>query len=69
MIQDNEITINVDGMFYNGHPIKITNDQILFDNQEIALDIKGSTLKNYEIGVTAETLNKRWNNVSDQRPR
>jgi hypothetical protein len=63
MIQDNEITINVDGMFYNGYPIKITNDQILFDNQEIALDIKGTTLKNYEIGVTAETLNKRWNNV------
>jgi hypothetical protein len=69
MIQDNEIIINVDGMFYNGRPIKITNDQILFDNQEIALDIKGTTLKNYEIGVTAETLNKRWNNVSDQRPR
>ena len=58
MIQDNEITINVDGMFYNGYPIKITNDQILFDNQEIALDIKGTTLKNYEIGVTAETLNE-----------
>ncbi len=44
-------------MFYNGCPIKITNDQILFDNQEVALDIKGTTLKNYEIGVTAETLN------------
>ena len=58
MIQDNEITINVDGMFYNGCPIKITNDQILFDNQEIALDIKGTVLKNYEIGITAETLNK-----------
>ena len=64
MIQDNEIIINVDGMFHNGCPIKITNDQILFDNQEIALDIKGTILKNYEIGVTAETLNKRWNNVS-----
>ena len=58
MIQDNEIIINGDGIFYNGHPIKITNDQILFDNQEIALDIKGTVLKNYEIGITAETLNK-----------
>ncbi len=58
IIQDNEIIVNGEGMFYNGHPIKITNDQILFDNQEIALDIKGTVLKNYEIGVTAETLNK-----------
>lgn len=58
MIQDNEIIINGDGMFYNGRPIKITNDQILFDNQEIALDIKGTVLKNYEIGIIAETLNK-----------
>ena len=58
MIQDNEIIIIGDGIFYNGYPIKITNDQILFDNQEIALDIKGTVLKNYEIGITAETLNK-----------
>lgn len=58
MIQKNEIIIIGDGMFYNGYPIKITNDQILFDNQEIALDIKGTVLKNYEIGITAETLNK-----------
>jgi hypothetical protein len=58
MIQDNEIIIKGDGMFYNGRPIKITNDQILFDNQEIALDIKGTVLTNYEIGIIAETLNK-----------
>jgi hypothetical protein len=58
MIQDNEIIIIGDGIFYNGYPIKITNDQILFDNQEIALDIKGTVLKNYEIGITAETFNK-----------
>ena len=58
LIQDNEIIIIGDGIFYNGYPIKITNDQILFDNQEIALDIKGTVLKNYEIGITAETLNK-----------
>lgn len=58
VIQDNEIIIIGEGIFYNGWPIKITNDQILFNNQEIALDIKGTVLKNYEIGVTAETLNK-----------
>ena len=58
MIQDNQIIIMGDGIFYNGYPIKITNDQILFDNQEIALDIKGTILKNYEIGISAETLNK-----------
>jgi len=58
MIQNNEIIIIGEGMFYNGYPLKITNDQILFDNQEIALDIKGTVLKNYEIGITAETLNK-----------
>ena len=58
VIQRNEIIIIGDGMFYNMYPIKITNDQILFNNQEIALDIKGTVLKNYEIGVTVETLDK-----------
>ena len=58
MIQDNEIIINGDGLFYNGRSITITNDQIFFDNQEIALDIKGTVLKNYETGITTGTLNK-----------
>lgn len=50
-----EITLLGDGFHYNGSLIKITQDEILVDNQEIALDIKGTSLKNYEVGITFQT--------------
>lgn len=53
---NNEITINADGMYYNQSPIKITENQILLNNEEIAIDLKGTELRNYEVGIVAETV-------------
>src|ERR687885_255563 len=52
MIQ-NQIIIKTEGMYYNRTPIKITENQILIDDKEVALDLKGTVLKNYEAGVVA----------------
>jgi hypothetical protein len=52
---NNEITITTDGMYYNLSPIKITENQILLDGEEIAVDIKGTELRNYEVGIVAVT--------------
>jgi hypothetical protein len=53
---ENQITITSDGMYYNRSPIKITENEILIDNREVALDIKGTVLKNYEAGIVTETF-------------
>jgi hypothetical protein len=53
---NNEITIIADGMCYNRSAIKIKENQILLDGEEIALDLKDTELKNYEVGIEAETL-------------
>jgi hypothetical protein len=53
---NNEITINADGMYYNQSQIKITENQILLNNEEIAIDLKGTELRNYEVGIVAETV-------------
>jgi hypothetical protein len=54
--KESYITIKTDGMYYNGAPIKITEKEILIDNKEVAIDLKGTVLKNYEIGIAAETF-------------
>ena len=54
-INSNEITITADGMHYNRSPIKITENQILLNDEEIAVDLKGTELRNYEAGIVAET--------------
>jgi hypothetical protein len=54
-INSNEITITADGMHYNRSPIKITENQILLNGEEIAVDLKGTELRNYEAGIVAET--------------
>jgi hypothetical protein len=51
-----EVTITADGMYYNRSPIKITENEILFDNEEIAVDLKGTELRNYDVGIVAETI-------------
>jgi hypothetical protein len=51
-----QITITADGMYYNRSPIKITENEILIDNREVALDIKDTVLKNYEAGIVTETF-------------
>src|SRR5919198_192427 len=48
---ENQITITADGMYYNRSPIRITENEILIDNKEVALDLKGTVLKNYDAGI------------------
>jgi len=50
-----ELTILADGFHYNGSIIKITYNEILVDNEEIALDLKGTTVKNYDAGIMFQT--------------
>lgn len=53
---NNKVTITADGMYYNRSPIKITENEILLDNEEIAIDLKGTELRNYDVGIVAETI-------------
>ena len=52
---EDQITITADGMYYNRSPIKITENEILVDAKEVAVDLKGTVLKNYEAGIVIET--------------
>jgi hypothetical protein len=54
-VNNNEITLTASGMYYNGSSIRITEDEIFLDDLEIAVDQKGTVLKNYDIGIVAET--------------
>jgi hypothetical protein len=55
-VNNNEITLIVNGIYYNGSSIRITENEILLDNTEIATDLKGTVLKNYDVGIVAETV-------------
>ncbi|HEY7571099.1 MAG TPA: hypothetical protein VH796_07005 [Nitrososphaeraceae archaeon] len=50
-----ELTLLAEGFHYNGSIIKITQNEILVDNEEIALDLKGTTVKNYDVGIMFQT--------------
>jgi hypothetical protein len=54
-ISNNEIALTASGMYYNGSLIRITENEIFLDDLEIAVDQKGTVLKNYEAGIVAET--------------
>jgi hypothetical protein len=54
-IINNEIALTASGMYYNGSLIRITENEIFLDGLEIAVDQKGTVLKNYEEGIVAET--------------
>jgi hypothetical protein len=54
--KESYVRIKTDGMYYNGTPIKITENEILIDNNEAAIDLKGTVLKNYETGISVETF-------------
>ena len=54
-VNNNEITLTANGMYYNGSSVRITENEILLDNTEIAVDLKGTVLKNYDAGIVAET--------------
>jgi hypothetical protein len=50
-----EITIIVDGFHYNQSLIQISQNEILVDKEEIAQDLKGTSVKNYEAGIMFQT--------------
>jgi hypothetical protein len=54
--KESNVKIKTDGMYYNGTPIKITENEILIDNKEVAIELKGTVLKNYETGISSETF-------------
>jgi hypothetical protein len=54
-ISNNEIALTANGMYYNRSLIRITENEIFLDDLEIAVDQKGTVLKNYEAGIVAET--------------
>jgi hypothetical protein len=51
-----QITITADGLHYNRSQIKITENEILIDGREVAIDLKGTVLKNYDAGIVTETF-------------
>jgi hypothetical protein len=53
-----EITITADGMYYDGSLVKITEEEILCNGEEIATELKGTKLKNYEVGIAVEGVTK-----------
>jgi hypothetical protein len=57
-VNNNEITLTASGMYYNGSSIRITEDEIFLDDLEIAVDQKGTVLKNYDAGIVAETWSR-----------
>jgi hypothetical protein len=50
-----EITIIIDGFHYNQSLIQISQNEILVDKEEIAQDLKGTSVKNYEAGIMFQT--------------
>ena len=54
-VNNNEITLAASGMYYNGSSIRITENEVFLGDLEIAIDQKGTVLKNYDVGIVAET--------------
>ena len=48
---NNVVTLIADSMYYNGSALKITENEIFLGNDEIATDLKGTELRNYEVGI------------------
>jgi hypothetical protein len=55
-IENEELFITAN-MYYSGIPLSITNDGIWLGESEMAVDLKGCVLKNYDIGINAQTYN------------
>ena len=53
---DTELRIVCDGLCYNNQKIKITPHEVFLDDREISIDIKGSVLTNYDVGIRAESI-------------
>jgi hypothetical protein len=55
LIKDDEVHLLSDGIYYNGHRIRITEDGIWLDESEIGIELKQCVLKNYEVGINIQT--------------
>jgi hypothetical protein len=53
-IENEELFITA-SMHYNSIPLRITNDGIWLSEREMAVELKGCILKNYDIGINAQT--------------
>jgi hypothetical protein len=53
-IEYDEIFVTAD-MYYNGVTINVSKEQILLENIEQAIELKGTTLKNYDVGISLQT--------------
>lgn len=53
-IENEELFITAN-MYYNAIPLSITNDGIWISENEMGIELKGHVLKNYDIGINAQT--------------
>jgi hypothetical protein len=53
-IENEELFIST-SIYYNSIPLRITNDGIWLSERELAVELKGCVLKNYDIGINAQT--------------
>jgi hypothetical protein len=53
-IENEELFITAN-MYYNTIPLSITNDGIWISENEMSIELKGHVLKNYDIGINAQT--------------
>jgi hypothetical protein len=53
-IENEELFITAN-MYYNAFPLSITNDGIWLNEREMAVELKGCVLKNYDIAINAQT--------------
>jgi hypothetical protein len=53
-IEYDEIFVTAD-MYYNGVAINVSKEQILLGNIEKGIEMKGTTLKNYDAGISLQT--------------
>lgn len=53
-IENEELFITA-SMYYNSIPLRITNDGIWLSERELAVELKECVLKNYDVGINAQT--------------
>jgi hypothetical protein len=52
-IEHNEVFITAE-MYYNGVAVNVTEEQILLGGIEQGTELKGTTLKNYDVGISLQ---------------
>jgi hypothetical protein len=53
-IENDEIFITAE-MYYNGVAVNVSKERILLDGIEEGIELKGTTLKNYDVGISLQT--------------